>query len=55
MLPRVLGQALDVAVELLAAFQKRHGREPSVAERAIAATVHIEFSRSGKPVARGAK
>ena len=48
-------EALDVAVELVAAFQKRHGREPSDAERAIAATLYIEFNRSGKPLARGAK
>ena len=46
-------EALDVAVELVAAFQKKHGREPSEAERAIAATLYIEFNRSGKPLTRG--
>jgi hypothetical protein len=47
--------ALDVAVALVAQFKARHGREPSEAERAIAATLYIEFNRSGKPLTRGAQ
>ncbi len=47
--------ALDVAVELVARFKAKHGREPSEAERAIAATLYIEFNRSGKPLSRGAQ
>jgi hypothetical protein len=47
--------ALSVAVELVEQFKARHGREPSEAERAIAATLYIEFNRSGKPLTRGAQ
>jgi hypothetical protein len=47
--------ALDVAVALVEQFKARHGREPSEAERAIAATLYIEFNRSGKPLSRGAQ
>jgi hypothetical protein len=47
--------ALDVAVELVARFTAKHGREPSEAERAIATTLFIEFNRSGKPLSRGAQ
>jgi hypothetical protein len=47
--------ALDVAVALVERFKAKHGREPSEAERAIAATLYIEFNRSGKPLSRGAQ
>jgi hypothetical protein len=47
--------ALDVAVALVEQFKAKHGREPSEAERAIAATLYIEFNRSGKPLTRGAQ
>ncbi len=47
--------ALDVAVELVARFKAKHGREPSEAERAIATTLFIELNRSGKPLTRGAQ
>jgi hypothetical protein len=44
-----------VAVALVEQFKAKHGREPSEAERAIAATLYIEFNRSGKPLTRGAQ
>jgi hypothetical protein len=47
--------ALDVAVALVEQFKAKHGREPSEAERAIAATLFIELNRSGKPLTRGAQ
>jgi hypothetical protein len=47
--------ALDVAVALVEQFKAKHGREPSEAERAIAATLYIEFNKSGKPLTRGAQ
>jgi hypothetical protein len=47
--------ALDVAVALVEQFKAKHGREPSEAERAIAATLFIELNRSGKPLSRGAQ
>ena len=39
-------EALDAAVLLVETFRKRHGREPSDAERAIACTLWIEQNRS---------
>jgi hypothetical protein len=47
--------ALDVAFALVEQFKAKHGREPSEAERAIAATLYIEFNKSGKPLTRGAQ
>jgi hypothetical protein len=47
--------ALDVAVALVEQFKAKHGREPSEAERAIAATLFIELNRSGKPLSRSAQ
>ena len=48
-------EALDVAVALVEQFKKRHRREPSEAERTIAATLYIEFNRSGKPLTKSAR
>ena len=45
-LSRGYWEALDAAVLLVEAFRKRHGREPSEAERAIACTLWIEQNRS---------
>jgi hypothetical protein len=48
---------LEVAVVMVEAFRKRHGREPSEAERAIACSLWIEQNRSNgsKPLTRGAQ
>ena len=39
-------EALDAAVLLVEAFKRRHGREPSEAERAIATSLYIECNRT---------
>ena len=48
-------EALGVAVALVEQFKKRHGREPSEAERTIATTLYIEGNRSGKPLTKVAR
>ena len=45
-LSRAYWDALDAAVAIVDAFKKRHNREPSEAERAIACTLWIEQNRS---------
>jgi hypothetical protein len=45
-LSRAYWDALDAAVAIVEAFRKRHGREPSEAERCIATGLWIEQNRS---------
>ena len=44
--------ALSVAADVVEQFRKRHGREPSETERAIAASLFIERNRSQRPYTR---